>query len=212
MKRLAAILTIIIIALTAMLPAPAGAASLPETGQFLENYGLVAAPVNYHEVAHDAQILDEGLFTAVWQSDDNLDGSADIFIGSQGSWYAPDEVAHAVLHEYLHAASYGQQYEVVGKRSKVFLRLYEEGPVEAVAADMIQNYWRWLTGKRLRRARWVQDHRNSSIYTDAVVAWRQASARATGAPVWSATAKQWRVWVLIQPLNERPAILEGAQP
>lgn len=129
-------------------------------------------------------------------------------------------LAHVALHEYLHEASmyrHNDEFwelapEDDGDALVAYEQLYEEGPVEAVAIDLLPNWWRYITGKRLRyRAKvgpgayvtWTPIAQVPDAYLGVTQFWRVCSARQTGQRMISPAAASWRRWLLSQGYAQR---------
>jgi len=188
---------LVVLALVVGASTGAAAPSLAEPNPFLANYGLEALPANYSLVPRaDLSQYDSVEGMAVGFSDLNM-----VLVESK---LDPLDEVEISLHEWLHQVSFKSEYS--NSYSREFNLIYEEGPVQAVTSDLLPNYWHWLTGKRLRSFNTLFYFYNP-YYPDEVGIWRAASVRATGQPVRSRAAREWRANVLLIPLSDRPALL-----
>jgi hypothetical protein len=203
--RRAAVALILVAAASLPFAGQAAAGSLVEPQPFLAQYGLVAA---------EAPVT----FVPATQLYDILPGSGpnNGYVRTDGAIFVANDLSsvervRVVLHEFLHVVSArtfvnncspGDPLTLCDRPWAV---IYEEGPVEAVTADLLPRFWRWHTGKLLRHQR---DWWTSLAYQEAQI-WRAASALATGQPIKSQEAREWRAAVLTIPPAERPALLQS---
>lgn len=183
---------------------------------FLAKRGLIANPVPIAIVAAGSGDLDNTTYGAPAQGAAYPDR---IVIRDDIAREGGLMLAHVALHEYLHQASQWRWDEVpVIHDLAAYMewgRLYEEGPVEAVALDLLPAYYRFTTGKTIVGRRlgqvylgWSVDQLAPPAYWPYVQMWRVISARATGRPWRSHDAMEWRVALLTWGPAERMAAVE----
>ena len=191
------------------LAGPAAAApSLAEPNPFLAHYGLEAGSTSFSLVA-SSQL-------AEYQQPGDIVPSGvalptEVLVDEDLTGLALAEVS---LHEWNHQVSRKAWKNIdcvrtPGYCERDWIRIYEEGPVQAVTSDLLPNYWRWLTGKKLRSRVQCSAFQFPVDYREEVQIWRAASARATQSSIRSRAAREWRANVLVTPAEDRPALLQS---
>lgn len=164
------------------------AAPLSDTPRFLARYGLIANDVPVLVVPPS-----ELRSAADGQSIDGESHQDRILLNRKAVGIGGVYLARLSLHEWIHQVSmWGWSDEEYGAHwvlGEEWQDIYEEGLVEAAALDLLPNYWRWLTGKRMSAVVWP-------AYSAHAVSWRVWSARATGKPWRSRAAREWRAEAL----------------